>query len=302
VKALTAGYGTDSSQYTGGRALQKEDIGSADLTQEDDEYEEAVSKLITAVSKGQVNTLDEAQDYLSGLGLTSLISLDVIRELIKNSKEITEVIPMAKGSLFEKFIDNIKKSMSGEAAISKAQDTEPDPDDDQDGDGGDGGDDTINATEIIKALTDEVEALVQGQEQLTKAIQELVEMNKKDAEFKKSIGEGLIAVMETTEKIAGSPASRRGATSLNEAGLSGIQKGNLGNGGATQRRHRQLTINDRNDLMPIINKAVEEKELDIMDAGKLETQINKSINNPNFQIEPRLLAFLEKKLPKSAAA
>jgi hypothetical protein len=296
VKALTVGYGTDSSGYTGGRALQKEDIGSADVIQDD--YEEAISKLITAISKGQVNTLEEAQEYLGGLGITSLISLDVIRELIKNSQEIGEVLPMAKkGSLFESIIGNIRKSMSG-GGISKgnAQETELEPDENREGDEEGGEEELVEASEVIKALTDQVEALAQGQEELTKAIQELVEMNKNDADFKKSIGEGLIALMENTDKIAASPAPRRGATSLNEAG---IQKGNLG---GALRRHRQLTKNDRDELTPIITKAVENNELTYIDAGKLETQINKSISDPNFQIEPRLLAFLEKKMPKPAAA
>jgi hypothetical protein len=305
VKALTAGYGTDSSQYTGGRALQKEDVGSADMTQENDDYEVAISKLITAISKGKVNTLEEAQDYLGGLGITNLSSLATVKEIIEHSKELMEVLPMAKkGSLFESIIGNIRKSMSG-SGISKgnAQEPESEPkeepkeelEEENEGDE----EELVDAGEVIKALTDRVEALAQGQEELAKAIRELAEMNKNDAEFKKSIGEGLIALMENTEKIAGSPAPRRGATNLNEAG---IQKGNLGNEGGSLRRHRRLTKNDRDELAPVITKAVEAGELDIIDAGKLETQINKSINDPNFQIEPRLLAFLEKKLPKPAAA
>jgi len=298
VKALQAGYGTDASQFSGGRALQKEDVGSADTATENDEYEAAISKLITAISKGQVNTLDGAREYLSGLGLTGLISLDVIRELINNSKEIGEVLPMAqKGSLFATIIGNIRKSMGGEGEAKNHENEPADPDENGEATGGDN--EPLDATEVIKSLTDKVEELAQGQEELIKSIQELVEMNKKDAEFKKSLGEGLIAVMETTEKIAGSPAPRRGATSLTDAASAGIQKGNLG---GTLRRHRQLTKNDRDELAPIISKAVEMKEIDIFEAGKLETQINKSINDPNFQIEPKLLAFLEKKLPKPAAA
>lgn len=301
VKALTAGYGTDSSQYAGGRALQKEDVGSADTTDDDDDYELAISKLITAISKGQVKTLEETQNYLSGLGINGLISLDVIRELIKNSKEIGEVLPMAqKGSLFDTLIGNIKKSMSG-IGIEKGNvqdEPEKEPDEGEEGNEGEEGEELVDAGEVIKALTDQVEALAQGQEQLIKSIQELVDMNKKDADFKKSLGEGVIAVLEGVEKISASPGPRRGVTSLNEAG---IQKGNLGNGGAALRRHRQLTKNDRDELTPIIIKAVEENELTNIDAGKLETQINKSIMDPNFQIEPKLLVFLEKKLPKQPA-
>jgi hypothetical protein len=245
-----------------------------------------------AISKGQVKTMEEAREYLSGLGLTSLISTDVVRELINNAKKIGEALPM-KGSLFGNIISGIQKSMGGGKTKGYTQD-DPDPDDDDDD-----GDDLVNATDVIKALTDQVEELVRGQEEMVNSIRELAEMNKNDAEFKKSIGEGLIALMESTEKIAGSPAPRRGATSLNDAGLAGIQKGNL-DGAA--RRHRQLTKNDRDELVPVICKAVEAGEMDIMDAGKLETQINKSIINPNFQIEPKLLAFLEAKWPKKATA
>jgi len=201
-----------------------------------------------------------------------------------------------KGSLFGDIIEGIKKSMGGGGSSTTS---------DGGNTGGDGTgsgegynfdpDDTIEAADVIKALTDQVEGVIKSQEEIAASVKELIELVKQDNGFKKSISDGVIALLETTEKISGSPAARRGITNAAEAG---IQKGNLT--GGTIRKHRQLTTADKNELTDVLTKAVQEGELSIMDSGKLETQINKSIRDPNFQIEPRLLAFLEKKLAKSA--
>ena len=182
------------------------------------------------------------------------------------------------------------------SAATSQSDSEPEEDLD-DEDFGDS-DDPVDASEVIKALTDKVEALIDGQAALVKSINALVAKSEEDAGFRKSIGEGLIGVLEGIERIAESPLPRKGTSTLDGTG---IQKGNLG-AGSTVRKHRQLTVGDKNELTDIITKATEQGELSHIDSGRLETQINKSIRDPNFQIDPDLLRFLEKKMPKPAAA
>ncbi|GHU65041.1 hypothetical protein FACS189447_03270 [Spirochaetia bacterium] len=307
VKAMTVGYGTDSSQFTGGRALQKEDV-EYEAVDKSARYDEAVASLVNAMADGDVKTLEEAQAFLKDYGYSSTVSLDVIKEIVANDKNFAEVIPMAKkGNLFAELIDNIRKSMGGEKPVKKAKGAEDDPDldddEDLDDEGGTGDDDDeggdeelVDAGEVIKALTGEVESLKKGQAKLAKSIDKLLEQSVADAEFKKSIGEGLVGLMEINAEIAKIPIPRKGAQNLTETG---IQKGNVGGGAAgTARKHRQFNPQDKDQIMDIVSKAVKEEELDLHDVSRLESQINKSIRDPNFQIDSKYVSFLERKLAK----
>jgi hypothetical protein len=99
--------------------------------------------------------------------------------------------------------------------------------------------------------------------------------------------------MENYGEIAKQPLSRRGIGGLDAAGLN---KGNAGGQGV--KKHRQFTVQDRDELIPILAKAVKEEELDIHECGKLETQINKSIRDSNFQIDQKFVSFLKGKLKR----
>jgi uncharacterized protein YfcZ (UPF0381/DUF406 family) len=297
VKSLAVGYGTDSGKFTGGRALTKEDVEHSTVERSNPDYAGAISDLVGALARGKVGTLEEAKNFLNNYGFSAAVSLDVIREIASKHKEFAEVLPMAKksGSLFAGFIENIRKSMSG-GKIYKGGVTDPDPDD-PDGDDGDDGDEDeelIDAEEVIKALTDKVEELEDGQQEILKALKVLTDQAAQDSEFKKSMGEGMIALMENYEAIAKSPLPRKGLGGLDAVGLN---KGGL-TGDGRGRKHRQLTAQDREELRPILTKAVEAKELDLVECGKLETQINKSIRDPSFQLDQKFLSFLESKFPK----
>jgi hypothetical protein len=288
VKSLSVGYETDSSAFTGGRALQKEDIEHDTVDRSGRDYEGAIAALEAALANGKVKTLEESKDFLDhNFGFSAAASLAVIREISKHN-EFLEVLPMAKtGNLFANLIENIKKSMGGGKGGKSNNDDVGDQDDGEgynNDDDDEDGEEFIDAREVIKALTDEVEALKEGQKEIVTSLKAL-------SEFKKSIGESMIALIEAN---ANTPLPRRGVGGIDAAGL---QKGGVGGkGGHPIRPHRQLTAQDRDELLPILTKAVAGKEIDIIDCGKLETQINKSIRDPNFQIEPRLLSWLETKL------
>jgi hypothetical protein len=294
VKSLSIGYGTDSSQFTGGRALQKEDVEHSTVEKINTD-EKAMAGLIAALSKGEVRNLEEAQKYLEHFGFDAAVSLDVIREIASKHKEFVEVLPMAKGNLFAGFIDNIRKSMGG-GRMSKGGKSDDDLENDglEESEEEDGEEEElIDAGEVIKALTDKVEELEDGQKEILKSLKVLTANADKDAEFKKSMGEGMIALMENYDEIAKTPIPRKGAGGIDAVGMN---KGGLN--GEKPRKHRPFTVSDRDELLPILTKAVQEKELELIDCGKIETQINKSIRDPSFQMEQRFLSFLEKKLAK----
>jgi uncharacterized protein YjgD (DUF1641 family) len=286
VKSLAAGHGTDHAEFTGGRALQTQGGDSTDGA-------EATKRLVEALSDGVVTKLEEAEGYLKEFGLSNTVSQNVIEEIVNNHKEFKEVLPMAKGKLFSDIIENLKKSMGGGSV--KKSDDDPDADeakrkaegDDGANDGDDDGDEDVEVTEVIKALTDKLEDVVEGQEALLKALNKLAEQGTQDGEFKKSMVEAL-------EAIAGTPAPKKGITSAVEAAV--LAKGGLLNQPKPgERRHKQFTTESKDKATEILTKSVEAGELDIWDSMKIETQINKSLRDPNFQLDQKYQEFLARK-------
>ena len=66
--------------------------------------------------------------------------------------------------------------------------------------------------------------------------------------------------------------------------------------------HRQFDHAMLETVKPILLKSVAAGELDIVECGKLETAINRSIQNPFFQIDRKYLDFLNKKLKSNGYA
>jgi hypothetical protein len=280
VKSLEAGYGTDHAEFTGGRALQTQGGASID---------DAVKRLVEALSDGVVTSMEEAEEYLNSFGLSNTVSQDVIGEIVNNHKEFKEVLPMAKGKLFSDIIENLKKSMGG-GSVKKSEDPDPKEPEQQEPetDGGEEGgeEDEVEVTEVIKALADKLEEVVEGQDALLKALNKLAEQGAQDGEFKKSMVDAL-------EALGATPAPKKGITSAVEAAV--LAKG-LNQQKTGERRHKQFTPEIKDKATDILTKAVADGELDVFESGKIETQINKSLRDPSFQLDQKYQEFLFKKL------
>jgi hypothetical protein len=293
VKALQAGYGTDAAMFTGGRALQKEEVGNekVNLVVND---ETAIESLVGAIIDGDVEDLEEAEEFLNGFGISKAIARDVIREIVEKRKEFLEVLPMAKSNLWESATERLKKALGG-----KPKDDDVDPDELEQGtDGDDDGDDDVeDATPVLKALAGHIEKLEESSDLIAKSLAALVEQNTQSATLQKSIGESLLAVMERTEQIAQTPAPRKAAISSLEALQATLAKGGFGGGTgaagvATGQRHRQFTHADLDEAKDILCKAVAENKLTTLEAARAETQINKSILNPAAQVDAKFISIL----------
>jgi hypothetical protein len=279
VKSLSAGYGTDHAEFTGGRALQ---------TQGNTAIDEATKRLVQAIADGVVIDMQGAEDYLSEFGLSNTVSQDVIGEIVNNHEEFKEVLPMEKGKLFSDILAGLKKSIGG-GGVKKSD--EPDPDELKGQEPGgttndDDDDDEVEVTEVIKALTDKLEEVVEGQAQVLKALTAIAEQGVQDGEFKKSMVEAL-------ETLANTPVGKKGITSAVEAAV--LTKGGLLNQPKPgEKRHKQFTAETKNKATDILTKAVRAGELDIWDSMKIETQINRSLRDPNFQLDQKYQDFLAK--------
>jgi hypothetical protein len=300
VKSLSAGYGTDAATFSGGRALQKEDVGHEKVNLHLND-EAAIASLVGAITDGDVEGLEEAEEFLNGYGISKAVAREMIREIVEKSKEFMEVLPMAKGSLWDEIAGaagRLRKALGG------SSDSEVDPDkleqelDKEEGDeegADDGKEEPMDATPVLKALAEHIEKLEETNEVIAKSLAALVEQNTQNAVIQKSIGEGMLAIMEGQKQFSESPAPRRSAVSALDAML----KGGFGGGGAAMpgmsggvRRHQQFTRADLDDAKDILCKAVAAKTLTVLEATQAETQINKSIMNPAYQIDERFVKIL----------
>jgi hypothetical protein len=206
---------------------------------------------------------------------------------------------MAKSNLWETATKRLKKALGG-----KPEDDGVDPDKPRQGDEGDDDDDddddedVEDATPVLKALAEHIGKLEESNDLIAKSLAALAEQNTRNETLQKSIGEGMLAVMERTEQIARTPAPRKSAISALEALQTTLAKGGLGGGAGaagvagTGQRHRQFTRADLDETRGILIKAVTDKKLTTLEAALAETQINKSIINPVFQIDPKFVNIL----------
>jgi hypothetical protein len=284
VKALTAGYGTDSADFIGGRALQKEDVEHETVKAAIITDEAALESLIGSIMDGEVTDYEDAVKFLAGFGISKEAIRTMIQAVAENHKEISEVLPMEKSNLWGNVVDRLRKAIGG-----KPDDDDVDPDNlDQKNEEGEVEDDDVeDATPVLKALAENIEKLGENQNVIAESLAALLDQSTQNATLQKSIGESLLAVMERTEQIAGSPAPRKSALTALEAAM--MKKSGLGGGG---KRHRQFTPADLDEAKDILCKAVADKKLTILESGKAETQINKSILNPAFQIDQKFLSIL----------
>ena len=165
VKALTAGYGTDSSAFTGGRALQKEDAGHEKIPLSANAA--FIAGLVGAIADGTVTDLEEAELFLADYGISNADAREIIRAVCKKSNIFTEVLPMAKSSFWDKIKNDLRKSISGK----KPEDDE-EPKENPEGSNPDDEDDDEeyeDAGPIVKALSEKVGELQTTIETMAKA-------------------------------------------------------------------------------------------------------------------------------------
>ena len=290
VKSLSAGYGTDSAGFTGGRALQQEDVEHGIVNADNGA---ALSSLVGAITDGEITDYEDAVKFLEGFGISNMAARSMIAAVVEKSKEISEVLPMAKSNLWDGLTASLRKALGGG---KPADDVDPDKLEQGDQDEGDDGEDVEDATPVLKALAEHIEKLEENQEVIAKSLAAILDQSTQNAALQKSIGESLLAVMERTEQIAASPAPRKGAVSVLEAAmakavLGGALPGAAAAGGGA-KLHRQFTAADLEEARGILCKAVADKKLTIIESSLAETQINKSIHNPAYQIDQKFINIL----------
>lgn len=300
VKALSAGTGTDHAQFTGGRAMVPEDMNKK--TNESD----IIEQLIKALLDETVTSAQEAEQYLSGFGIDDETAEKYIRAVLEN-EDIEEVIPMGNASLWNTMKASLEKSFGGKGK----------EDDNENKSGTDGEEnlsseqddylqndeqelDTVlnkamDAGPALEAMAAKIDGIQSSLETLAKSVSSLLTKAEKTESQQDMFGKSMLEVMNRVEAFGNTPVPRGAAVTALENQLAKGGKGIVpGVGNAQLVRHKQFTPETKNEAMEILLKAASAGTISAIELGKAETQINKSLRDPAFQIDQKYIALLQK--------
>jgi len=202
-----------------------------------------------------------------------------------------------KPGLWDDIKNALKKSTTGKPENDDdPDDTSPDDltNDDDDGDYED-------ASEVVKALTEKIATLEESLEVMAKAQTTMLEKMTEAETLQKSLGQGMLAIMERTEEVLASPQPRKGAVS----GIEALKKSMGGaapeDGGTPAGSLKPFTAERMDFTKDILTKAVKDREISLMTCGKWETHMNKSVGKVAYPFPLDFVAFMQNKLGKQGA-
>ncbi|MDR1837620.1 MAG: hypothetical protein LBQ89_08185 [Treponema sp.] len=197
----------------------------------------------------------------------------------------------------EQFWEDIKKSLRKSTAGKPEDDDEPadEPADDSTDDDDDE-DEYEDATATVKALTEKIVGLEESIEVMAKAQTAMLEKMKESEILQKSIGQGILAVMDRTEEVLASPSPRKGATTALEVAAlkKSLAGGGAEGGDGAGKRLKPFTKQTFDLAKDILLKAVSDGEISTEICAGYETQINKSIGKAAFPFTDDFVAFMTK--------
>lgn len=308
VKSLSAGAGTDSAQYTGGRAMVPEDMQG----KRDDAA--PINAFIQAVLAGKIQKEEDVYTFLSGFGIEGGEAEEAIRSIF-NDKDIREVLPMGKVNLWDNMKAQLEKSFGGKKKDEKEEEEEKkkktveksiDEDkqkvnDEKEND--DEADDEISneelkkaldATPLLESIAGELEELKNSVSKLSKSIASLsqdvtsVQEAAEKAEAQQELlGKSLLTIADRVQSFGDTPVPRGAA-------VRALEMRKAQGGDSAFVRHKQFTQEAKKDALEVLLKAASAGEISAIELGKAESQINKSIRDPSFQLDQKYIMLLQK--------
>ena len=282
VKALSAGYGTDSAKFTGGRAIIQENIKNKQ--KKDLKIDEKFMLFITKIIQGAVNSEKEAKENLSKIYGDNNWSLEeIIKTINKNREELKRRFPMIDWKNMFSFLKKSNSSCSekDDDVLDMNGENAGENDDNVDNDNVD--DETKISKSLLENLSKDVAILKTKLEEMSKTMEEGQEY----------MAKAINANRATIDEILGQPKSRTSAVNSMET----MAKGGYAN--KQKIIHKQFTAQSKEMALDIFTNARRAGEISLMDVVKVEGQINKSIANPNFQIDQKYIMLLQAKMRES---
>lgn len=304
VKALCAGYVTDSAAKTGGSALIKEDLEKNVTTvnqNNEDEEKEIIHSLISALQNGEVEGKEQAESYLTSRGIDKEHSRIIVREIIDQGGQ------MMKKS-FSESVANLLKSLTGESqkdddenVKSENEGKEPfvieDDDvtinlDDEGSEGTEEGnedgeekteksnckksegkpeddDEVVDGTELIKSLNDELIAVRKSLKEVTNT--------------QEDIGKAVVMLAQMFDAVAGEKMPARSV--LNKS-FTGKEK-------AAAAPSGRPTTEDFEAVQKCLIRCVREGKISAYESSMISSDVQKSMRTGS-PVKPDYYKFLSK--------
>ena len=83
VKALSAGHGTDSAEFTGGRALANEEVGNVAILS--GVNDKVITSLVRAIASGEIAGEEEAKAFLINYGISKPDAGDIVMAVCRKA-------------------------------------------------------------------------------------------------------------------------------------------------------------------------------------------------------------------------
>lgn len=308
-KALSAGYGTDATEMTGGSCLQKEDLegGVANNTPEnilpneisktEENDIDAINELMAAISTGEIKTPQKMTSFLIERGYTEEKARASVREIISQGGHVI----MAK-SLLEQ-TKNLLKSLA-DGSPSNADDDEEKKnkkpgenvppennggagsDNGGEGGNGEGGEEPNNITKSLpEGCVDATDALAAILAEVKKSNDAVAELTKRMNDYEtqqEDVSKSILEVAGSVAQIANTPLPTKTATS--------IQKSDVGNGASTNGNDNPLrpTVGDYRIVKSALNAAFKDRAntgLTLEKSEHLSSAFNKAVHGGKISRE-----------------
>lgn len=283
-KSLSVGYGTDSSTFTGGRALTRQSINQKTLDIPQTKiYNEAKEKLLNAMESKDVQTFDDMVNFLKGFDIPENQSLAIADDLIYGG---TKAMKRSFGTACENILKSLQKGKqvdkdefkedfdeedlfkkSDEEALENDEvDDEVDYDEDSEDENEDEDkDDTeeveksksckksmngdfVDATELIKSLAEKLDTMTEQLDDLKKSLSDTTEKNEKLEAMVKTLQDEPIPMQSVVSK------------SLNANKV-------------TQPKDARPTQEDFEQVQKILCKSFKEGKIDLMKSTRYEREV-----------------------------
>lgn len=279
-KSLCAGYGTDSNEMSGGRAIIKEDVekkvNDTTVEKSNDTVDEtlAIQQLIDFAQRGRINGEKDAIDFLMSKGLSKEKAGEITSEIIKQGRQV-----MKKS--FSNAVSELLKSLTGqredEEDINKGRDKDEDVDDIDLGNGEDentgdeddaDGEDTEEPEEEPDDNSDD-DQMVDGSKLLKSLDYELSEMRKSMKVLRKQnedLGKAVVDLAQMVYAIGNEKNPPRSTMAKSMNGNSVQNKGS---------REGRPTLEEFTKVQSILTKAVAAGEISLQKSTMIESEVQR---------------------------
>lgn len=306
VKALSAGIGTDHSNFEGGRSFIPENIGSATINTLETNAElidkSKIKKLMQQVTTGRIKTQEEAEAFLLGQGFNSEQSRLIVREIIEQGGLLMK-------SSFSDQIKKLMKSLGGDSEeeskkaedekenenLSAGNDSDDDEtidldDEDEDGEDDSDSDDDADNEDTEKSVKKCNKSMSAGDgEEVVDATQLLKSLNDELDTLRKSqkdLGNAIVALGEMVAKVSGEKLPPK-AVNFTKSMNGGVEAVNVPTERPTQA--------DFEKVQDVLIKSVQSGEISLMKSSMISSEFQRTMKTGS-RLSPETYNFLAKKI------